>query len=45
MNPSSGWCVGCLRTIDEIAGWSHMSDDARRAVWVELAHRRRQASA
>ena len=29
-------CVGCGRTLDEIAAWSTMTDDARRAVWMRL---------
>lgn len=45
MNATTGWCEGCLRTIDEIAGWSGMSDDARRLVWAELARRRGQKAA
>ena len=45
MDPATGWCEGCLRTIDEIAGWGAMNDDARRAVWAELARRRRQNAA
>jgi uncharacterized protein len=40
MNPDTGWCDGCLRTIDEIAGWSSMDDAQKRAVWQALALRR-----
>ncbi len=40
MDPETGWCEGCLRTIDEIAAWSQMSDDDKRSVWSELARRR-----
>ncbi len=40
MNPRSGLCEGCLRTIDEIAAWSTLSDDGKRAVWDELDQRR-----
>jgi predicted Fe-S protein YdhL (DUF1289 family) len=40
MDPVTGWCEGCLRTIDEIANWSRMDDPARRAVWTELERRR-----
>jgi predicted Fe-S protein YdhL (DUF1289 family) len=40
MDPVTGWCEGCLRTIDEIANWSRMDDAARRAVWAELERRR-----
>lgn len=40
MDARSGWCEGCLRTIDEIAVWSVLSDDDKRAVVAELAQRR-----
>ena len=39
MDPRTGWCQGCLRSIDEIAAWSVMSDDEKRAVWDALAQR------
>jgi uncharacterized protein len=42
MNPTTGWCDGCLRTIDEIANWSQMGDSERRAVWLRLDARRAQ---
>jgi predicted Fe-S protein YdhL (DUF1289 family) len=40
MDASTGWCEGCLRTIDEIAGWSTFDNDAKRAVWdaIEARH-------
>jgi predicted Fe-S protein YdhL (DUF1289 family) len=40
MDASTGWCEGCLRTIEEIAGWSLFSDDAKRGIWnaIELRH-------
>jgi len=40
IDAASGWCEGCLRTIDEIAGWSAMTDDGKRAVWQALERRR-----
>ncbi len=40
MNPATGFCDGCLRTIDEIAGWSGYSGDEKRAVLARLAVRR-----
>jgi uncharacterized protein len=40
MNASSGWCEGCWRSIDEIARWSQMGEDEKRAVWAQLAERR-----
>jgi len=40
MDAASGWCEGCLRTLDEIAAWASLDDDAKRAVWAELERRR-----
>ena len=40
-----GQCEGCLRTLDEIAGWSTMSDDEKHVVWGALALRQREAAA
>lgn len=42
MDAASGWCEGCLRTIDEIAAWGGLDDEARRAVMALLPERRRQ---
>lgn len=39
MDGKTGWCYGCGRTIDEIAGWSMLSFDARRAVRAALPAR------
>jgi predicted Fe-S protein YdhL (DUF1289 family) len=40
MDDATGWCAGCLRTIDEIAAWSALDDEARREIWVDLGRRR-----
>jgi predicted Fe-S protein YdhL (DUF1289 family) len=40
MDPATGWCQGCRRTIGEIAAWGSMDDEARRAVWAQLPGRR-----
>ena len=40
MHGLTGWCEGCLRTIDEIAMWSQMSDGEKQAVWKQLPRRR-----
>ncbi|MFT3664231.1 DUF1289 domain-containing protein [Piscinibacter sp.] len=45
MDARSGWCEGCLRTLAEIAAWSVMDDDAKRAVWQVLAQRREALAA
>lgn len=39
MHPGSGLCIGCLRTVAEIAAWGGMTPEARRAVMAELPSR------
>ncbi|CAG9177832.1 hypothetical protein LMG23992_03579 [Cupriavidus laharis] len=39
MDAASGYCEGCLRTIEEIAGWSAMSEDDKRRIWAQLPQR------
>lgn len=34
-----GYCEGCFRTIDEIAGWANRSDEDKRAIWQTLPQR------
>ncbi len=43
IDPDSGLCTGCLRTLDEIARWGSYSDDDKRAVNRSLEARRREA--
>jgi uncharacterized protein len=40
MDARTGWCEGCLRTLDEIAEWSKLDDADKRAVWRLLDERR-----
>jgi predicted Fe-S protein YdhL (DUF1289 family) len=40
IDPVTGLCAGCFRTLDEIAGWIDLGTDARRAVVAALAGRR-----
>jgi predicted Fe-S protein YdhL (DUF1289 family) len=40
MDDATGWCVGCLRTLDEIALWSVLDDGDKRSVWLALGQRR-----
>jgi hypothetical protein len=39
MDPATGWCEGCLRSLDEIAGWSRLGDEGKRGVWRAIAAR------
>ncbi len=40
MDATRTWCEGCLRTLDEIATWGGLGDDAKRAVWVLIEQRK-----
>lgn len=39
VHPEARICVGCLRTIDEISGWSGLTHEGRAAVMAELPSR------
>lgn len=39
IDPASGWCLGCGRTLDEIARWGGTSQTDRDAVTAELPAR------
>lgn len=45
MDDATGWCDGCLRTIDEIAGWSSFDDATKRAIWQAIGARHEQLMA
>ena len=42
IDDESGLCEGCLRSLDEIAGWSRMDDAAKRGVWRTIGLRASQ---
>ena len=39
VHPAERICVGCLRSIDEIARWSRMTPDERREIMLDLPDR------
>lgn len=39
LHPTAGLCIGCYRTAGEIAAWTAMTPEARRAVMAELPAR------
>ena len=39
MDPQRGLCLGCARTLDEIARWGSMSDAERDSILRQLATR------
>ncbi len=40
MDMERRYCMGCLRTIEEIIAWGKADDDFKRTVWAELPLRR-----
>ena len=41
LDPATGWCEGCLRTLGEIGAWARLSADERDVVLRTLPARRR----
>ena len=39
IDPDTGACHGCRRTLDEIAAWSTLGDVDKRRVWRQLPDR------
>jgi len=44
MNSETGYCSGCLRTIEEIADWLEMTNEEKRNVLTQLEERRKAAA-
>ena len=40
IDPRTGFCAGCFRSLDEIAGWIAFTNDEKRAVLAALPARR-----
>lgn len=39
MDPEQRYCLGCRRTLDEIAQWGSLTEDEQRAVLAQLPQR------
>jgi hypothetical protein len=39
MDARTGWCIGCLRSIEEIGAWATNTDHDKRAVWQHIGER------
>lgn len=42
LDPGTGLCRGCLRSVEEIADWLEMTADEKRAVLARVERRRTQ---
>ena len=45
VDPATGWCEGCFRTLQEIGGWMRYSPEERDRITAVLRERRRSAKA
>jgi predicted Fe-S protein YdhL (DUF1289 family) len=45
LDPATGYCRGCLRTIDEISRWVLLAREEKRRILADLPARRRQIQA
>jgi len=45
MDSATEFCEGCYRTLDEIAAWGRIDDEAKREVWQLIAQRLKQRTA
>lgn len=41
MDPNTGMCEGCLRTMEEISGWSQFSSEKKAQVWQNINRRKK----
>jgi len=42
MDARTGWCEGCLRSLDEIAAWGGLDDTGKRRILALLPGRRQR---
>jgi len=42
MHPTANLCMGCFRTVEEIADWSAMDPESRKSLMLELPSREKQ---
>ncbi|MCK2126195.1 DUF1289 domain-containing protein [Thauera aromatica] len=40
LSPETGWCMGCLRTVEEIRAWPRADNGVRLAIFERTAARR-----
>ena len=45
IDPAKAYCLGCYRTLDEIAAWINLDSTRRLAVWDAIDERRKAADA
>ncbi|MDO5646740.1 DUF1289 domain-containing protein [Paracoccus sp. (in: a-proteobacteria)] len=43
IEPASGLCIGCWRSLDEITAWRDLTDDQRRDI-IEAVDQRRETA-
>jgi len=44
LDNQTGLCVGCLRTMNEIAAWGRIDDAKKREIYKKIDHRKKKIS-
>jgi uncharacterized protein len=44
LDPASGFCRGCFRTIEEISAWLLIGPDEKRRILAEVERRKRRSA-
>jgi predicted Fe-S protein YdhL (DUF1289 family) len=44
IDPATGYCEGCLRTLDEIAAWGTLPDEGKHGILAALEVRRARST-
>jgi len=44
LDSDTGYCIGCMRTLDEIADWLELNNEEKRQVLSKLEDRRKAAA-
>jgi len=42
MDPETGLCAGCARTLEEIGNWSRYSEEEKEEIYKQLAIRKKE---
>ena len=45
IDPATGWCQGCARSLDDITAWAGLPPQRKREVWAQLPQRRQRMGA
>ncbi len=44
IDPGTGWCAGCWRTLEEIAAWLSFRPEQKQQIYAQLEYRKQKGS-